>query len=180
MFGNDLVRQSALDKPRFNGEFLPSFFNAEALLALGLCVEDLKEHAEIFENVESYRKNLALLREEHENRAKDPLYTLQVRTAGAVFGERCNLRLRIPKEWPAHMLLKTLLNACKKVTTDEVKRAKRFSEQLELLQRIDGWSDTTYGGNVNTIFMDRLSNALELVYFGVDPEKACFHPFPPS
>jgi hypothetical protein len=48
MAGNDLVRQSTLDKPRFNEEFLPSSFNAEALLALGLCVEDFKEHAEIF------------------------------------------------------------------------------------------------------------------------------------
>jgi hypothetical protein len=98
MAGNDLVRQSALDKPRYNGEFLPSYFNAEAFLALGLSVTDLQENAVMFKNVESYRKHLAMLREEHENRAKEPLYTLEVRTAGAVFGERCNVRLRVPRE----------------------------------------------------------------------------------
>jgi hypothetical protein len=100
-----------------------------------------------------------MLREEHENRAKDPFYTLRVRTAGAVFGERCNVRLRIPKERPAHMLLKSLLNSCNKVTIEEVKQAKTFADQLDLLQRMNGWSDTTLGGNVNDIFKDRLSNA---------------------
>lgn len=37
----DLVRQSAKDKPLYDGSFLPSFFNAEAFFALGVSDKSL-------------------------------------------------------------------------------------------------------------------------------------------
>jgi hypothetical protein len=127
MGGNDLVRQSALDKPRYDEKFWSSFFDAEAFLALGLFVKDLQENDFRVGVIASEASRDAAWRARKP--CKRPLVYFASENGWRSFGERCNVRLHIPKEWPAHMPLKSLLNSCNKVTTEEVKQAKTFANQ---------------------------------------------------
>jgi hypothetical protein len=43
--------------------------------------------------------------------------------------------------------------------------------QLELLKQLPGWDDTSVTGTVNESFGERLSNALELTFFGVSAQN---------
>jgi hypothetical protein len=168
----DHTRAAATEKPVYSGVFRPRFFDGEQFCALGFRFDDLVENAGWFQTLPYFRKSLDEARSVILNRSRPPLFKLDLRKEGMIYGDRCNLAQRIPMEWPAHSLLKTLLLASPTTEDTQVKAAKTFEQQLKLLAAMPGWTDTYVTGTINEAFEVRLTNALELLYFGVDAAKA--------
>ena len=167
----DPVRISATENVAYDGSFKPSFFNAEAFCGLGVSADDLVENAEWFSSGEAYRKWLDIARAEVQDSESDHIYTLKVCEAGARYGDRCNITLRIPEEWPPHSLMELFLKGSGLFPEDKVNSVKTFKDQLDMLKTMEGWHDVHVTGAVNEAFATRVSNALELIYFGVDVKK---------
>jgi hypothetical protein len=168
----DYTRAAATETPVYTGEFRPRFYDGEQFCALGFRFDDLVDNYKWFQSLAYFRKSLDEARDVVMNPSKPPLFTLHLRKEGQKFGDRCNLAQRIPSEWPAHSLLKTLLLASSFTEDAQVKAAKTFEQQLRLLAAMPGWKDTYVTGTINEAFELRLTNALELLYFGVDAAKA--------
>jgi hypothetical protein len=101
------------------------------------------------------------------------ILTLQVHKAGKRFGDRCNITLRMPEEWTPHHLLHVLLKGSGMFHEHQLQQTLTFADQLTLLKCLDGWHEVHTTGLVHEGFATRVSNALELIYFGVDPSKVC-------
>jgi hypothetical protein len=166
----DIVRQSATEKPSYNGVFLPSFFNAEAVAAVGVSLKLIKQSPQFFQTEGAHGNVLQMLRDEQMQKPHPPFFTFALMKEGRVFGARCNLRLRVPEMWPPHPFVKDLLVAGRISKTD-AKAAQTFKDQIVLLQKLKGWRRDNLSGTVNEAFAEHLSNALELIYFGVDAAK---------
>jgi hypothetical protein len=168
----DPVRVAATEKGTYDGAFRSTFFNAEMLCAFGLTVSDLVDNAIWFSTAEAHRKWLDVAREDVKD-AKDAgrVFTLGVYDAGVRYGDRCNITLRMPEEWPPHHLMFELLQGSGMFTNDMLTKHATFRDQITALQTLDGWHDVHTTGVVNEGFATRISNALELLYFGVDAKK---------
>lgn len=166
----DTARIAALDKPVYQGPQLPRFFDAEQLCAQGLKKKDLVAKPVWFSTVSEYRKILDLAR---KNTTDDESMVLSLGTteAGDKFRDRANITVRQPGQWPAHSLISELLMGSGRFERQDVRACKTMEQQLNLLKKMPGWTDVNLTGAVNEAFGERLSNALELVYFGVPAKK---------
>jgi hypothetical protein len=108
---SDFTRVAATENPVYTGSFRPGFYDGEQFSALGLMFEDLVENAEWFRSLADFFKSLDEARSVISNRTRAPIFHLVLRTEGIKFGDSCYLYRRIPKEWPAHSLLRRLLLA---------------------------------------------------------------------
>lgn len=167
----DSTRLAATDSPVYDGKQLPRFFDAEQLCAQGLKKEDLVKHPEWFSTASEYRSVLDLSKAATTN-SEDRALTLATTEAGDKYKDRANITLRIPQQWGPHSLIATLLRASNQIQTADVKGCKTMADQLKLLKTLFSWEDINLSGTVNETFGDRLSNALELIYFGVNAIKA--------
>jgi hypothetical protein len=172
----DPVRVAATEKVTYDGAFRPSFFNGEMFCALGLTIGDLVDNAKWFSTAEAYRKWLDVAREEIKD-AKDAgnIFTLGVYDAGVRYGDRCNITLRIPEEWPAHHLMYLFLEGSNKFNAQVLNKMTTCNDQLNALKTLSGWHDVHTTDLIKHAFASRVSNALELIYFGVDAKKVWKH-----
>lgn len=138
----DPVRQSALEKPLYNGAFLGSFWNCEAFAALGFTVAEMVANHEWFASEASFRKFLAVARETILGSTEEPVLSLAQRTTGERYGERACINFRIPREWPAHYSVALLLSAAHQLAPAQVNAAQTLHQQLLLLCTLPGWTDT--------------------------------------
>jgi hypothetical protein len=77
----------------------------------------------------------------------------------------------MPEEWPPHHLMFKLLQGSDMFDDDMLTNLGTFQDQITALKTLDGWHDVQLTGLVNQGFAARISNALELLYFGVDSKK---------
>jgi hypothetical protein len=166
----DSTRIAATDSPLFDGTQLPRFFDAEQLAAQGITKKDLVANAHWFGSASEYRKILEVAKTETRNDESCAL-TLGTTEAGDRYKDRANITVRIPSQWPAHAWIAELLRGATSFDRATIKRCNTMAMQLELLKQLPGWEDVNSTGTVNESFGERLSNALELIYFGVNAQK---------
>ncbi len=166
----DTARIAAADTPTYDGKQLPRFFDAEQLCAQGLAKRDLVRNPQWFETHSEYRKILELAKTATRD-DEDVVLNLGTTEAGDRYKDRANITVRIPSQWPAHSLVSELLRASDRFEQSNITKCTTMAMQLDLLKELPGWSDLNVTGTVNETFGERLSNALELIYFGVSSRK---------
>jgi hypothetical protein len=170
----DNARLAAVDRPTYDGSQLPRFFDAEQLCAQSLAKKDLVRNPGWFATPADYRKTLELAKTNTRN-DEDVVLNLATTEAGDRFKDRGNITVRIPEQWPAHSLIADLLRASNQFERRDIIQCHTMAHQLTLLKKLSGWQDMNITGTINESFGERLSNALELIYFGVDPQKVRHH-----
>jgi hypothetical protein len=168
----DNVRIAALDTPTYDGRQLPRFFDAEQLCAQGLAKRDLVRNPQWFATQADYRQTLELAKTSTRD-DEDVVLNLATTEAGDRYKDRANITVRVPSQWPAHSLIGDLLRASNHIERTDIIGCTTMAMQLDLLQQLPGWREINVSGTVNESFGERLSNALELIYFGVNPQKVC-------
>ena len=166
----DTARIAALDKPAYPGPQLPRFFDAKQLCAQGLKKKDLVKNPPWFATEADYRKTLDMCRKATTD-DESLVLSLATTQAGDKYRDRANITVRQPGQWPVHSLITELLRSSDRFEHEEVKACKTMEQQLNLLKMLPGWTDVNLTGAVNETFGERLSNALELLYFGVPAKK---------
>jgi hypothetical protein len=157
----DPVRVAATEKVTYDGAFRPTFVNAEMFCALGLTVGDLFDNTEWFSSAQTYRQWLDVARQKMKD-VDDArsIFTLRVYAAGVWYGDRCNITLHMPEEWPQHHLMLKLLQGSGMFDDDNLTNVGTFQAQITGLKTFDGWHDIHTTGLVNEGFAARISNAL--------------------
>ena len=151
-------------RAKYSGSFLPTFFNHDSMIALG--VEPERVVAEYFSDDATYTAVLHRLANAQLQRV-NPSYSLQVK---GKFKLRSNLTDRVPATWPPHPVMRRYLHVRPEFKYEETKvdDCNTFQEQLTLLAKCRGWNEVhLQNGRVDQNFMLGLQNMFHMHYFGM-------------
>jgi hypothetical protein len=81
-----------------------------------------------------------------------------------------DLQHRVPTKWPAHTNIERWMLTRVEFAAVEVEACFTFEDQLNLIERLPGWSDVKRDPGV----VEQLTNICHLMMFGVPPAKVRF------